>query len=197
MTALFRRLVKRLNRDRAKRRPRDPAPLIYVANLARAKGATGYHVHLLLWDYVHAPTLIGHCKDLGLGLPQLAQLPADAAGNIDYWQQVMYVPAQHEPIFGSDKHERHEDRVKSARRLLYPQKRTLARHCPELLSALEDANDPAVPDETLLARLPRFSSRNVEKGKGGDALENAASRGESTSRRPQPSVRERPVNHRR
>lgn len=159
MTTLFRRLVKRLNRNRAKRRPIDPVPLIYVASVPRARGGNRQHVHAVLWEYVHVSTLIGHCKDLGLGKPKLRQLPASQVGDLDYWQQVTYVLAQQEPAFGSDEDQRHENRTRSARRLLYPQKPTLQRHCPQLLSGLEAANDKAVPDETLLSRLPTFSRR--------------------------------------
>lgn len=159
MAALFRLLVKRLNRHRAKRRPLDPIPLIYVATVPQTRGAAGYHVHAVLWEYIHAPTLIGHCKDLGLGKPKLRKLPESPVGDLDYWQQVTYVLAQQEPAFGSDEDQRHENRPRSARRLLYPQKPTLQRHCPQLLSGLEAANDKAVPDETLLARLPTFSRR--------------------------------------
>jgi len=157
MTALFRRLIKRLNRYLAHRKPLAPVPVIYVATVPRARGSDGHHVHAILWDYIHAPTLIGHCKDLGLGKPKLGKLPASSVGDLDYWQQVTYVLAQQEPAFGSDEDRRHENRPRSARRLLYPQKPTLQRHCPQLLSGLEAANDKAVPDETLLSRLPTFS----------------------------------------
>jgi hypothetical protein len=55
MTALFRRLVKRINRGVAKRSPRRPVPLIYVATVARAEGGDGFHAHALLWQRLSTP----------------------------------------------------------------------------------------------------------------------------------------------
>src|SRR5579875_1134189 len=157
MAAQFRRLVKRLNRGLAKRSPQNPKPLIYVATLASAQNSGRYHVHALLWGYLHAVVLLGHCRDLGLGKPKLRRLPAEPTGDLNYWQQVVYVIAQNEPAFGYHKHRLNEERHPWSRRLLTPQKATLARHCPHLLSALDAANDPAVSDEALLSLLPTFS----------------------------------------
>jgi hypothetical protein len=157
MTSLFRCLVKRINRGLIKRSPRQPTRLIYFATAACAQGSTRYHVHSLLWDYLHAPVLIGHCKALGLGMPRLRQLPADRT-DVNYWNQVAYVMTQHEPAFGTRHHERHEPLVRSARQFMYPQDATLRAHCPQLLSALQEANDPTVSDETLCASLPKFSN---------------------------------------
>ena len=164
MTALFRRLVKRINRSLIKRSPRRSTPLIYVATAACAQGSTRYHVHVLLWDYLHAPVVIGHCKALGLGKPQLRQLPADRT-DVNYWNQVAYVMTQHEPAFGTRHHQRHEPLVRSGRQFMYPQDATLRAHCPQLLSALGDANDPTLSDETLCARLPKFSRRGTREKK--------------------------------
>lgn len=150
MTRDFRCLVKRINRTRGR-------PLIYVATVARAEGGTGYHIHGLLWEYVHAPTLIGHCKDLGLGKPKLRHIVPAFPGDVNYWAQVSYFLTQHDEAFGYSQQHRHEPVPKSGRKLLSPQGRTLAKQCPDLLSALKMAKDPAVSDETLCSRLPRFS----------------------------------------
>jgi hypothetical protein len=158
MSDAFRLLVKRMDRSLAKRRPTNPRPLIYVANVAQSKGGRAFHVHVLLWEYIHSPVLIGHCKALGLGQPKLRQLPSDPTGDANYWQQVVYIVGQQEPVFGSDEFKRHEERPKFARRLLYPAPSTLKQHAPDLLSALQAAKDPSVPDEELLLRLPKFSS---------------------------------------
>lgn len=152
MTRDFRCLVKRLNRDRRS------CPLIYVATVARADGGTGYHVHALVWRYIHAGSLGGHCTDLGLGSPDLHPLACEHPGDLDSWMQVSYVLTQHDTAFGYTQHDRHEPVPKYGRKLLYPQARTLATHCPDLLSAMKTATDPAVSDETLCSLLPRFSS---------------------------------------
>jgi hypothetical protein len=157
MADQFRGVVKHLNRWLEKRSPQNPKRLVYVATLASARDSGRYHAHALLWTYVHAPTLHGICREVGLGRPTLRKLPDRPAGDIHYWTQVAYVLTQDEPAFGTEKHLENESRPVSARRLLYPQRATLERHCPQLLSALEDANDPTVPGETLLSRLPNFS----------------------------------------
>jgi hypothetical protein len=133
----FRCIVKRYERARGR-------PLIYVATVARAESGNGYHAHALLWQYVHAPCLAGWCKDLGLGWPKLERLAWEILGDPNDWAQVAYVLTQHDEAFGYTQRDRHEPIPKYARRLLYPQKRTLAKHCPDLLSALEMAKDPAV-----------------------------------------------------
>jgi hypothetical protein len=158
MAAAFRLLVKRLNRGLAKRSPMNPKSLIYVASLASARNSGRFHVHALLWSYIHAPVLHGHCGDLGLGKPKLRRLPGEPTGDANYWQQVVYVMGQNEPAFGFRKYRSNEPPPLGARRLLTPRRATLDRHCPQLLSALDIANDPTVPDETLLSRLPKFSS---------------------------------------
>lgn len=150
----FRKLVKRINRARSK-------PFIYVATLARSETGSGYHIHALLWEYLHVPWLGGHCKDLGLGWPHIDQIPEPGPGDPNTWGPVAYVLTQHGGAFGADQSRRHEPVPKGGRKLLYPQKKTLAGYSPELLSALEMAKDSCVPDETLCSRLPRFSSKVI------------------------------------
>ena len=152
MAQLFRRLVKRINRSRGNARP-----LIYVATIAAAKGNSRHHVHALLWEYIHASTLGGYCREFGLGWPEIRQLSQEFPGDAEYWASVSYALTQHEPAFGTDHHQRHEPIPKFGRGLLYPHCSTLAEHCPQLLSALDQAKDPAVSDESLCSRLPRFS----------------------------------------
>ena len=157
MARLFRRLVKRINRGLIKRSPQRPVRLIYVATAWCAQGSPRYHVHALLWNYLHAPVVIGHCKALGLGMPKLQPLQADGT-DVNYWTQVAYILTQHEPAFGTRHHRRHEPLSANGREFMYPQNATLRAHCPQLLSALQLAKDPTVCDETLYARLPKFSS---------------------------------------
>jgi len=151
MTRSFQCIRKRFYRARKR-------PLIYVATVARANGGAGYHIHALLWSYVHAPMLGGWCKELGLGWPMLRQLDCAFPGDLNYWAQGAYVLTQHDVAFGYRQDDRHERVPKFEHDLLHPQNRTLATHSPELLSALDMAKDPAVPDDALCSRLPRFSN---------------------------------------
>jgi hypothetical protein len=150
----FRCIRLRLQRSRGK----NAAPMIYVATFPRSQNGPGHHVHALLWSYVHLPTLHGYCRDLALGPPQIDRISASGPGDARYWRPIGYVLGQHEPVFGSTEHERHEPLGHSKRRLSYPQRATLAKYCPKLLSALEMANDPTVSDQELCAGLPRFSN---------------------------------------
>lgn len=153
----FRNFVKRIDRALARRRPRDPERLVYMATIATARGSNRFHVHALLWQRLHAPVVHGHARDVGFGGVMLRRLPEDLRGDVHYWNQAAYVLGQQEPVFGTKHHERHEDRPVWGRRVLHPQASTLARHCPNLLSALQAAKDPALPDDALLTRLPKFT----------------------------------------
>ena len=150
----WRRLVKRINRSKQRSRK----PLIYVGSVAKSSsGGGGYHLHALLWKYLHLPVLIGDTRDVGLGKPDIQQIVSPHRNAFDVFSATAYVLAQHQPVFGTDHHLRHEPLPPYARRYLIPQRRTLKDHHSDLLSAMDRAFDRPVTDDALVRAVPRFS----------------------------------------
>lgn len=163
----WRQLAKRV----ARRRPYKP-PLAYFGTVAQGEGSGGFHLHMLLWDFLYAPMLIGQTRAVGLGHPDIKQIGATVLRgrppetlsaverhqlSIDQLQTAAYIVNQHEPAFGRPHHQRHQPRAVGRRRYLYPQRKTLALAQPKLLAALDAARSPTVSDEELIRQLPRFS----------------------------------------
>ena len=74
-----------------------------------------------------------------------------------------YVLGQEQPVFSGKKHLENAERPRSKRRFLTPQRGTLAKHHPQLFAALDVANDPTVPDEALLSRLPSLDEEVLDE----------------------------------
>lgn len=158
------RLIKRL------RRALHPSrPLIYLAVPARANATgAGYHVHGLLWEYIHRNTLAKHAREVGFGSePYIEGVPSPITDALGAVRVLTYVLGQDEGVFGSRVHQRHLPRAAASWALLHPQRGTLRRECPELFTALEVAESPLVSDEMLVQRSPLFSktiSREYREG---------------------------------
>ncbi len=133
--------------------------LIYVATVARSReGGGGFHVHALLWNgYIHWTGLHRHGLEAGFGRPHIEQIPTDPGRRADQARMVGYSLSQHQPVFGSSTHERHDPREPGQRPFMMPQRATLHAHAPRLLSALDTARDPMIADLDLGLMLPRFS----------------------------------------
>ncbi len=152
--ASWRRLVKRL----ARLRGRSRRPLIYVATIAKSKRPNGgYHLHALLWEYLHLPVLRKHVRASGLGHPDIRHVPSPGADYTQVLRVTAYVLGQHEPVFGNRHSGRHYPRRQGARRYLLPQRATLRNHHPSLLAALERAESLTVTDDVLVRAVPKFS----------------------------------------
>lgn len=152
--AKWRRLVKRL----ARQKQRSRRPLVYFGTVAKSTSSGGgYHLHALLWEYLHLPVLLGHTRDVGLGRPDIRQITSPHINAMEVFHATAYVLAQHEPVFGTDHHRRHQPLPTYARRYLAPQRRTLSRYHPDLLSALDRAQDRTISDDALVRAIPRFS----------------------------------------
>ncbi len=74
------------------------------------------------------------------------------------YRATRYAFAQTSPVFGSIKHMANQPRPKFKRQYLYPQARTLAKHKPNLFSAIKLAQDKAVSDNEFIHRLPRSNN---------------------------------------
>lgn len=149
----WRRWVRRMERARRKR------PLIYVATVAKSRRSNGgHHAHVLLWEYLHLPVLKQHCREVRFGRePQIRQLPPNDL--MEVFLPVTYVLGQHEPVFGTTHHYRHEPLPKGARAILLPQRSTLRAKNTKLLDALTSAEDPSVSDFDLVQACPVFSNK--------------------------------------
>jgi hypothetical protein len=146
-SSFMREFAKLKQRLAAERR----TPLIYFGTVAKGQGHGGYHGHFLLWKSLHYNTLHRHIGELELGSAHVDPITSDNPAKTPF-RVVAYVVGQEEPVFGSDEHARHEQRLKSGRSFLRPQARTLAQHRPELLTALDLAKSPAVSDVELYRR---------------------------------------------
>jgi hypothetical protein len=127
-------------------------PLVYFGSVARGIGPAGYHGHFLLWSYIHYATLHGHVRDLGLGRLHGARIDYDRPQDLPGLRVTTYVLGQQEGVFLTTEHDRHRDRPKSTRRFMHPQRRTLERERPKLLTALDLAKDPTLSDVALFQR---------------------------------------------
>lgn len=157
----FRLLVRRITR----RKSRPEVPLVYFGSFAQGYGAAGCHLHILLWDFPYMPMYHGQVKALGLGNAHVKQITPSNPENV--LRVVSYTLGQQEPVFGTSRSRDHRPRAKYQRRFIHPQRKTLAEHKPELLTALDLAKDKAVSDQSLVAELPTFireSSGAVAKG---------------------------------
>jgi hypothetical protein len=148
-------LIKRL-----KRNLHTAHPPIYLAVPARHSAQTaGYHIHALLWGYMHRPTLAKHARLVGFGpQPWFARVPAPSEDPDDHIEVLSYVLGQDQAVFGTRVHERHAPAERSAWGLLHPHAKTLQQHCPQLLTALTNAKSPQVSDRMLAERSPLFTT---------------------------------------
>jgi hypothetical protein len=127
-------------------------PLVYVGVVARGKGDAGYHGHFLLWTSLHYNTIHKHLRELGLGRGLVKVIDYKRPEVVPALRVAAYVFGQEEAVFRSVQHEHHRARPKSARRFLHPQRETLRRLKPELLTALDLAKDPTLSDVALFQR---------------------------------------------
>ncbi|MGN6372150.1 MAG: hypothetical protein ACTHM1_04055 [Solirubrobacteraceae bacterium] len=141
--------VRRLERYKA----RSYKNLIYIGTAAQGLGDGGYHLHLLLWNYLHAPVLHGQAKALNLGRSHITKVKADP---MNVLTTVSYVLGQQEEVFGSRKHRLNQPREKGKRHYFHPHLKTLQKHRPELFVALKVAKDKSIPDERFFLLLPSF-----------------------------------------
>lgn len=156
----WRRLVRRIERW-------QKGPWIYVATVARSDGQAGYHAHVLAWSYLRIEVLGRHARESGLGpqpdIQMIAQPVSDEAQItelLDFQNALdttVYVLGQHDPIFGSTDHVRHQQLPAGSRRWLLPHRSTLKARHPELLDALDVAQDRSASDDDLVSSLPVFS----------------------------------------
>jgi hypothetical protein len=133
-------------------------PWIYFGAMANGQGEGGCHFHLLLWEYLHLDALLGDVGELGLGGVDLKQVQASEENYIGTATIARYVLGQHEPVFGSKHHQRHQPRTRHQWRWLRRHSSLLAEENPKLLSAIEWAQDRSLTDEELVLRLPWFST---------------------------------------
>lgn len=160
----WRLLAKRLARRRPYRQP-----LVYFGSVAQGLGDGGFHVHLLLWEFLPAWMLHQQTHAVGLGHPKIQQIgasvlrrrPLEELKNDEHYSLLLerlyvtrYVVNQHEAVLGGSHHQRHQPRAAGKRRYLYPQAATLDRARPNLLAALKAARSPTVSDEELIRYLP-------------------------------------------
>jgi hypothetical protein len=128
-------------------------PLIYLSAPARSVGGGGYHRHVLLWEFLYAPTLHGIARKVGFGGPDIQRIGESVE---DKLFATVYVFGQTESVLGSAHHRRHRDRGQWAHRFSRTSDEVLKRLNPQLLSALEMARDRSVSDKELVEMLPRF-----------------------------------------
>ena len=156
------RAWEHLRKRLARERPSVGLPL-YIGTAVRASGADGWHMHLLLWNYVHAPVLHKHVRELGLGSGHIERIPSPEIDPGGALTRIAYVLGQEEPVFGSRHDRRHDDRVAGNHRLLKPQMATLQQRAPGIFAALQAAKDPDVTDETLWFAMSRSSKKDEEE----------------------------------
>ena len=145
---------KRMNRALTGKRP-----FIYFGTRANGHGGGGEHLHVLLWDFFPANSVHRQTRELGLGNPDIQKITHFHQDPIRTALPIRYVLAQHTPIFGTDIHLRHQPRNIAQRRWFYPQRATLAKHEPELLSALDRAKSPSASDFELVRAASSFTNR--------------------------------------
>lgn len=150
LLSAWERLRKRLGRERGKQ------PLYYGC-VVRAEGAKGWHLHVLLWEFIHTPVLHGHARALGLGAPRIEQVPNFAEDGHGALTVLSYVLGQQTPVFGNRAHRRHEGRLPGDHRFIKSRMTTFDKRRPEISAALRAAEDQAQSDLALCRRLPKFS----------------------------------------
>lgn len=146
ISSAWSKLRRRINRRRR-------TPWIYLVVPAVRLGASGHHLHVLLWEYIDARMLRKHIQSVGFGgfdVRRVSQTP------LQRLHLTSYVLGQNEPVLGSTPHQRHAEREKSARPYLLPHVLTLEKHQPKLLSALNLAHSESTGDEEMISRLTTF-----------------------------------------
>jgi hypothetical protein len=149
LAARFRKFVPRIERNQHRRK----GPLIYVGNYAQGFGDGGCHLHLLLWEEPHYITYKTQGKAVGLGRIRVTPIESAPATVL---HKASYVLGQHESVFGTKAHLRHQPRAKFKRSFITCQTNTLEAYHHKLFYALKLANDKSVTDETLVAECPIF-----------------------------------------
>ncbi len=139
---------------------RPDRPLIYCATVACSEGHGGYHLHMLLWEYLPQGIVAGIARLLGFGPPYFRNL--SGLDDLNRFTATAYCLRQMTPAFDSKTHQDHRPRPKHAKEILYPANKTLAAEKPELLSAIRDAKSKHVSDIELISRVPFFNSYRQE-----------------------------------
>lgn len=162
MSEAWVKFLKRLNRKKS-----NPRPLMYLAHPAVKTGARGYHLHVLLWEFLYLPMVIKAASATGFGGPHITQIPDFKDDLRTSLHMVAYVLGQEDEVFGVGNDGRHRPRPPHKRNYLYPSRRTLAVHSPTLLSAIQQAGDRSLSDGALCEALPMFSKvGKLGKGDG-------------------------------
>jgi hypothetical protein len=130
-------------------------PLVYFGTVAKGAGDGGYHGHFLIWTSLHYNTVHKHVRQLALGHAHVDPIDLDRPDEKLALRAVTYVLGQEEPVFASAEHRRHRPRPPSGRAFLHPQRKTLVRWHPDLLTALDLAKSPSVSDVELYRRCLR------------------------------------------
>jgi hypothetical protein len=144
-----------------KRITRHSGPFAYVAVTADGHGDGGYHAHILLWKYQHLPPLIGFAKDLGLGGVKIKAVSQNRQSALTV---TSYVFGQGSKVFLNDS-DMNVTREKGKRRYLTPQRGTLEKLHPELLAALDLANDQSLSDVGLAQALPYLDNSDPHRNR--------------------------------
>lgn len=127
-------------------------PLVYVATPACTSRGTGYHLHVLLWEFIWRPMVVAQAREVGFGdRPFIKQIGGTP---LDRLTQTAYAIGQQHPVFGSEHHKANRSREKFKRTTFRSVQTTLRKHNPKLLSALRDAETGSVSDLELLERHP-------------------------------------------
>ena len=151
-------VVKRINRGRDRR-----DRLTYFGSRACSVTYAADHIHVLLWDFLWAPMLHKIARQMELGNPDLLRIPSEPV--FATAQVVSYVVGQRTPVFGTKHHLRHEPRSRNERRWFWPQRRTLAKHRPELLAAIENAKCTSLGDSALIQRCLGLETTTTRSSK--------------------------------
>ena len=132
-------------------------PFIYFATLTKSRtGDAGWHSHKVHWNgFIHVSKIRTHAVASGFQLRhKVAHLSANT--RLEQFDSLAYLPPQHERVFDSHVHPRHDPRRKGGRTSQKPHDKTLAKHQPKHLSAINRAQDPSIPDHELAAQPPFF-----------------------------------------
>ncbi len=108
---------------------------------------------------MHLDKLHPDCLAVGLGRPTMTTLPpipADDLSTPECWIKAAYVLGQQEPVFNSDAHFKHKDRLRSKHEFIKTSRSNLVKHKPELSAALQIAKDPAIPDDQIASDVHKF-----------------------------------------
>jgi len=113
---------------------------------------------VLFWHYIHRPVLAKHAHDVGFGAqPWISSVPSALDDPDGCLRLLSYALAQVESVFATSHHTRHAPPAAGAWSLLHPQNTTLQRHCPQLFTALCNAESEKLSDQMLAERSSLFS----------------------------------------